>query len=269
MRRVVPLVAALLLSACGKDAAQPAAVASSPASPAPVAAATPAPPMAKARTVKEETPLYSFDYAYPAEAAAIPALKARFDAEIDAARQQVIADAREARKDAQENGFDFHPYSSSVDWQVVTSLPRWLSLSALVGTYTGGAHPNYAFTALLWDREANQERKVADLFTSRQALTGAIKAPFCAALDKERAKKRGEPVVRNDEDWMTACIDPAAEIVIPGSSDKQHFTRIGVLVAPYNAGPYAEGAYEVTLPVTPAVVAAVKPEYRAFFAVQR
>lgn len=267
MRRVVPLVAALLLCACGKEEAKPVAAAS--VAPAPAAPASPAATPAKARTVKEETPLYIFDYAYPAEAAAIPALKDRFDAEIEAARQQVIADAREGQKDAKDNGFDFHPYSSSADWQVVTSLPRWLSLSALVGSYSGGAHPNYAFSALLWDRAANRERKVADLFLSKAALSAAIKAPFCAALDKERAKKRGEPVVRNDDDWMSACIDPAAEIVIPGSSDRQHFTRIGVLVAPYNAGPYAEGAYEVTLPVTPAVLAAVKPEFRADFAVQR
>jgi len=54
--------------------------------------------------------------------------------------------------------------------------------------------------------------------------------------------------------------------VILGSADKQHFTRIGVLIDPYAAGPYAEGGYEVTLPVTPAVLRAVKPEYRALFA---
>jgi hypothetical protein len=41
-----------------------------------------------------------------------------------------------------------------------------------------------------------------------------------------------------------------------------------VLVAPYNAGPYAEGSYEVTVPVTPEILALVKAEYRDSFAVK-
>jgi hypothetical protein len=53
--------------------------------------------------------------------------------------------------------------------------------------------------------------------------------------------------------------------VILGSKSHKGFDRIGFLIAPYNAGPYAEGSYEVTLPVTAAVVAAAKPEYRAAF----
>jgi hypothetical protein len=54
--------------------------------------------------------------------------------------------------------------------------------------------------------------------------------------------------------------------VLLGSSDKQRFNRIGLIAAPYVAGSYAEGPYEITLPVTPAVLAAVKPEYKAAFA---
>ena len=54
-----------------------------------------------------------------------------------------------------------------------------------------------------------------------------------------------------------------------GSSDRQHFNRIGILIGPYEAGPYAEGDYEVTLPATPEVLAAVKPPYRGVFAVAR
>ena len=45
--------------------------------------------------------------------------------------------------------------------------------------------------------------------------------------------------------------------------------QIGVLIGPYEAGPYVEGGYEVTLPVTAEVLAVVKPEYRASFAAGR
>ena len=45
--------------------------------------------------------------------------------------------------------------------------------------------------------------------------------------------------------------------------------RIGFLIAPYIAGPYVEGSYDVTLPVTPALLAKVKPGFRDSFSVAR
>ncbi len=54
-----------------------------------------------------------------------------------------------------------------------------------------------------------------------------------------------------------------------GSSNRQAINRIGLIADQYVAGSYAEGPYEITLPVTPAVIAAVKPGNRAAFAVKR
>ena len=101
------------------------------------------------------------------------------------------------------------------------------------------------------------------------ALSAAIRAPFCAALNQQRAEKRGEPVDPKSKQEFDTCIDPAKQTVILGSTDKAHFNRIGILVDPYAAGPYAEGNYEVTLPVTAAVLKAVKPLYRRAFAVPK
>ena len=53
-----------------------------------------------------------------------------------------------------------------------------------------------------------------------------------------------------------------------GSSTRRRIDRIGLIADPYVAGSYAEGAYEVTLPVTPTILRAVAPRYRAAFAVQ-
>ena len=52
-----------------------------------------------------------------------------------------------------------------------------------------------------------------------------------------------------------------------GSSSGKAFDRVGFLIAPYLAGPYVEGSYEVTLPLTPGLLATVKPQYRASFVV--
>jgi hypothetical protein len=68
------------------------------------------------------------------------------------------------------------------------------------------------------------------------------------------------------DDGFFPCPPITDLTVLLGSSNKQTFNRIGLIAAPYVAGSYAEGPYEVTLPVTPAVLAAVKPEYKAAFA---
>ncbi len=213
-----------------------------------------------------KTALYAFDYSYPVAAARIPALKALLDAEASKARAALAAEAKEGKADAKANGFDFNPYDESTNWQVVTELPTFLSLSAGLSSYTGGAHPNHGYRALLWDKKAGKRIVPADLFISKPALSAAIRLPFCDVLDRQRAERRGEKVNRASGDEFDKCIDPVDSTLILGSSDRQHFDRIGVLVGPYEAGPYAEGDYEITLKVTPKVLAAVKPAYRATFA---
>lgn len=260
--------ALLLLASCSEPAPAPQPTASATASTAAPAVVAPA-ARGVAREVSEENDLYQFGYSYPAQAAAIPALAARFEADIVSQRAKLAAEAREGRKAAQEGDFPFRPYALEHAWQVVADVPGWLSLSASHYTFTGGAHGMTVFDSLVWDRGAGKALRPADLFASPQALSAAIRNPFCDALDREREAKRGEPVLRDDGNWMNACVDPVSQVVLLGSSDRRKFDRIGVLLAPYEAGPYAEGEYEVTLPVTPAVLAAVKPEYRPAFSVRR
>ncbi|MDE2595345.1 MAG: DUF3298 and DUF4163 domain-containing protein [Sphingomonadales bacterium] len=273
------LIPLLLLSACGKqeDQAQPAkpdarataqALATSQATP-PAGSASASAEAGGARKVSVSNAFYEYDYAYPAAVGAIPALKAQLDAEAATSQHELDQQSREASKDAKGDGYPFNPWSSGTDWQVVTDLPGWLSLSAQVYSYEGGAHPNHGYSALLWDKHANQRRSVIDLFTSKAALTKVLSEPFCAQLDTERAKRRDTPVQRGSGDQFDECIDPTESTLILGSTDKAHFNRIGVLIGPYEAGPYAEGDYDITLPVTDAVLALVKPEYRQYFAVKR
>ena len=237
MRCQTAILAALMLAACsGKQEAPPAPQASAaPSAAAPAPSATAAPP-AQAVKVIEETALIQFDYAYPAEAAAIPALKGLFDADLAKARRELVAAAKEGKTEAKASGFDFNPYGHSTDWTVVTDLPGWLSLTASRWEFTGGAHGNPWTEAMLWDRAAGAQRSAADLFLSKAALSQAIRLPFCNLLDKERAKRREAPVNRGSGDPFDECIDPVESTVILGSADRQHFTRIGVLVDPYEAG---------------------------------
>jgi hypothetical protein len=266
------LIPALFLAACNQSeeakSPEPASTAAAPAA-SPVAVASATAGAGVARKVNEESDLYAFDYGYPAAAAAIPSLKAMLDADLDKQKRELTSEAEKAKADAAENDFPYRTYSRGFDWQVVTETPGWLSLSSMVSTYTGGAHPNYWFDTILWDKAANKRRDPKDLFVSRQALAKAIQPEFCRQIDKQRAKKRGEPVKRDGDDPFAKCLDPTDYVVILGSSDRKMFDRIGVLVPPYEAGPYAEGEYEATIRVTPEILAVVKPEFRSSFAVAR
>jgi hypothetical protein len=233
------------------------------------ASAMAVPAIGVARSEAESNDLYEFEYAYPAAAGGIAALKASLDTELEKTRSSLRADAKEQKAEAAKENFPFRALSHYVAWKVVTDLPGWLSLSAEVSTYEGGAHPNHGFEAMVWDRSANQRRDPKDLFVSNAALSRAIRPAFCREIDRQRARKRGEPVKAGGDELFTDCIDPLASTVILGSSNRRTFDRVGILVGPYEAGPYAEGDYEVTLPVTAAVLAAVKPEYRASFATGR
>lgn len=265
------MIGAIILTMAGCDAVpsqptEPVAVqATAAASATPTASPTPTAPAGGARTVEVENPLFEFNYAYPAKVGAIPGLKAMLDARLDKDRAELEAASRKDQAEAAKDGYPYRAHSSGTKWQVVTDLPRWLSLSAEMYEYSGGAHGMTFFDSLLWDREAEVSRAPADLFTSKAALSRVLREPFCAALDKERAKRRGGPVNRNSGDQFDECIDPVESTLILGSSNGRTFDKIGVLVAPYAAGSYAEGTFDLTLPVTQAVLATVKPEFRGAF----
>lgn len=219
------------------------------------------------REVEDSNDLYEFGYAYPDAAGAIPALRARLEGKLNEARKALIAESREDQKQAKSNGYPYRPHSSDTKWEVVADLPGWLSLSSQVYVYTGGAHGMTAFDSLVWDKQAGVAREPLDLFTSAAALRKTIQRPFCNALDKEREKRRGAPVRHGADDMFSDCINPMESTLILGSSGGGTFNRLGVLVGPYAAGPYAEGSYEITLPITKEVLGAVKPEYKDAFSI--
>ena len=265
------LAAGLLLAACnpGEDVTREAGKAQT-GNPAPTPAAPPSPPAPAAEKVaftdnaKKGEAERGFAYNWPAAVSAIPELTKRFTAE----RDDLLADQKSGWADSLKE-FAGQDCVSCVNldyqkgWEVVADLPRYLSLSADVYEYSGGAHGNYWFEALVWDRETKTAFDPKTMFRSKAALQDALGAAWCKALKAERARRLGPDY---SDDGFFPCPPLADLTVLVGSSDKRAFDRIGVLAAPYAAGSYAEGAYEVTLPVTPKLLAAVKPEFKAVFA---
>ena len=268
-RSPAPLMILALLSGCDwmggtKPDPQPSAT----PVPTPSGSESPAAPVTSsgARSVSEETDDYLFEYSYPAEAGNIPELAALLDKRLDNTRFELAREAARDREEARDDGFPFNKYSNSVAWKVVADLPGWLSLSSDLQNYTGGAHGNYGFGAIVWDKEGKRALQSADMFVSAEALDKAIGEAFCTDLNAEREKRRGIPAGNENFSSFDDCVSTSETTILPGSAGGNAFDRIGIKIGPYVAGPYAEGAYEFTYPVTAAVLEAVKPEYRASFA---
>ena len=269
-RSIWALVLAAAVAACNPepagDAADPAATPTPP--PTPTATATAAAESSGARSVAEETDDFLFEYSYPAEAGRIVELASLLDIQLEQRREQLARESLAARREAREDGFPYNKHSYTAEWKVVTDLPGWLSLSADVATFSGGAHGNYTVESLVWDKEAEEAMDAKRLFASPAALEEAFGDRFCEGLDRERAERRGAPLEEGEEEGgnsFTDCPGIDELEILVGSSNRRTFDRLTVYAGPYVAGPYAEGAYEIELRIDDAILAAVKPEYRAAF----
>ncbi len=224
------------------------------------------PDRANAYDYDQDNDLYKFKYSFPAVA---PELASILKREAESTETRLKADASQARQDSEAQGFPYHAYEIQHQWQQVANITRFQSLSAQIYAFSGGAHGNTGYDALVWDKQAGKELKPIDFFSSPAALGAVIRQPFCKALDAERRKKRDGQLGGGPDDPFSECIDPLEQTLILGSSNGKTFDRLGILIGPYAAGPYAEGSYDVTLPVTGAVMKTVKQSYREAFSVKR
>ncbi|MEO6224318.1 MAG: DUF4163 domain-containing protein [Sphingomicrobium sp.] len=219
-------------------------------------------------TIDRSTSALQFTFAWPVEAARIPALDRRFRGELAKALSQARASAVADRQLAKQQQRDFHAHLYAMNWTTAGHTPRLLSLVSQVATFEGGAHPMTNYNGLLWDRRLNRQIAVSDLFLHASAFAALTRAPYCAGLDRERATKRqGAPAGLPEFD---ACPKFSELTVAPVDGDHdQRFDTFEFIAAPYTAGPYVEGQYTVKVPVTARLIAAIKPAYRTAFEAQR
>lgn len=213
-----------------------------------------------------------FSFSWPAQVSAIPPLARMLKQELE---RQLSQQQREWEASVAEFGdgtgegscVSCVNRSFSKQWAVVADTPRFLVLAGETYTYTGGAHGNTGYEGLVWDREAQDGKGEAmgpeGFFTAPTALENAAKGAYCEALNQARREKRGGEGLPTDMFDNCPTIDEL--VVLPKSSDGEHFDQITFIAAPYVAGSYAEGTYEFTIPVTDAILDVVKAQYRDAF----
>jgi len=217
--------------------------------------------------VDRKDELIEFNYAWSAEASATPALVRRLRRDLETSWSAASSTAKTDRAAAQAAGrTDFRGHQYNRRWVTAGQSSRLLSLDGQTTIFTGGARPDHGAEALLWDRRTRSEIKVERLFDATADLERLVHAPSCATFEGEHAKRRNTPAASGDV--FAGCPKLSELAIVPADGNgNRRFDRFR-LVAPNGvAGAYAEGRYDVAVPVTAALLAALKPAYRSSFEV--
>jgi hypothetical protein len=252
------LAAGLALSACQKPAEPPARKAAPPpveAEAAPAAAETPL--NYAARTDSAEVALK-----LPAMLKTQPDLHARLYAEGVHDLRAFAEGAANERAEA-EGDTPLPPYNRTIEWSVGADTAKLLSLSSLQSEYTGGAHGNAAYGSVLWDKALKRTIAPSALFTP--GVDAAMQTAFCEALTAEKKSRLGEGYTEPGPESWTCPKWRDVSFVLAASSVGGKAGGLQFLIPPYVAGPYAEGTYEVTVPLS-AFARYLKPAYADEFA---
>lgn len=222
---------------------------------------------AEAVKIEHNEPLLDFAYGWPAQAAGIAPLDAWLRDNAKNLRVNALKSARSDQESAQQGGFPFHQHDYEESYAVAADVPRLLLLQSEGYVFTGGAHGTPISTLVLWDKARARRLAVSDLLDTRRMAAAATPA-YCKALSVERTKKRGgepAPVVDKDDPFY-GCPALERQMIFPVSSATgKPLDRLRVYIGPYEAGPYSEGVYQMDLPMSAAMLAAVKPEWRGAF----
>jgi hypothetical protein len=218
---------------------------------------------AKPFKTESKSKYLELEYGWSSEANVIPALVKRFTADMRKQQASLTAAARKDASERKKQGFPFNAYSFVTNVATAGETSRLLSLRIDTYQFTGGAHGNSGTKGLLWDRKLGKEIAFEALFRVGSGFLTSFRGSYCRALDAERAKRRQGEKLGGDFDKCPAFSELS---LIPADSNHNgRLDRLLVVADRYVAGPYAEGEYEISLPMKPVQTAKLKPEYRASF----
>lgn len=164
------------------------------------------------------------------------------------------------RTEMEGEGLQPMPYAKSIEWEVAAETGKLLSLQAEVYENTGGAHPNGSVDARLWDKAMKRSVPTESFFAKNADLSG-VEAALCEGVAAAKKARTGEAWAP-DATWPCPKIADTAFVLAPGANGRAG--GLTFVIPPYAVGPYAEGAYEVTLPaatVRPHVTPAYADEF--------
>jgi hypothetical protein len=238
---VLGLVA--VLAACERKPVPPPKAPVEASVTAPTAAA-PA-PMARPLSFDQSDEAAKVALRLPAEIAGHPALHALLYDRETAGLKTFAAKAQADRK-ASDGKFPWRPYARQSQWFLAADSALLVGLRALWFEDTGGAHPNHGGSSLIWDNVANREIQPKALFRPDADMKVLDKA-ICDAVAQAKTHRAGATPL-ND---MFSCPKwNQTVLVLAPSTIPGKIGGLTALIDPYVVGPYAEGDYEVVVPLS-------------------
>ena len=202
---------------------------------------------------EERSERLDFRYSWPAEAGALPGLRAALERDLAEARSLV-------RSSAEAGGRGRAEYSQ--EWEVNGRSDRLISLSAESYIHHAGASESFTnYAALLWDRTEDRAIPVETVL----GTLGRFTERYCGELDRERYEK-SEGLAPEGETAPDGCpgLDEQT-IVLADLTDNGRFDTLLVMMSPGIAGPRSDGPYFVEVGLEESDLAAVPATYRAGF----
>lgn len=173
---------------------------------------------------------------------------------------------REATAESKQPGFRT-PWEGVESWEYAAKAGGVVSLIGQRYTFTGGAHGNTIFDAVI-ARSSGEKLKLDDMFKLDKSPSPALAIGVCEAI-KAAKREKNSPMEINDAPIV--CAGPKANpelsqvtYALAPSSTPGKFGGVYAIFQTYTLGPYVDGAYIV--PVQQGVFAEdLKPEFKPLF----
>lgn len=176
---------------------------------------------------------------------------------LDALKEQAVNDSQSAAEDAAANGTEswFRQYAMEFRFEATASEGDIISVLQNVYSYTGGAHPNYALKGIVQQKGRQNPVAISDVVADAAGFGESIKSLLTdEKLQRAYGDTSRETVAAEVEEILGDDANAGsvwgANYVLEPSTESGKFGGITVLFSPYDVGPYAEGAYTITVPAS-------------------
>lgn len=259
IRILVLAAATATLAACHRDKDKSAAPPPQPnAMIAPAAAGAPF-------EYKSETPYATTALKLPEAVRPYPELHARLYA-ADTKEANQFSEGAQADRSEAGNDPSIPGYEKQIGYALPVDTGKLFSLARTDYEFTGGAHGNTTYEAVVWDKALKRPVQGLALFRKGANLS-TLDAALCAALNVEKKKRDPQAAtltLRAGSDWSCPKASETPFVLAAGSTPGKA-GGLTFLVGPYVAGPYVEGAYWVNVPQS-AIRGLIDPAYVDEFA---
>ncbi|WP_213270900.1 DUF3298 and DUF4163 domain-containing protein [Hyphomonas sp.] len=176
---------------------------------------------------------------------------------LDALKEQAINDNKVAAEDAAANGTEswFRQYAMEFRFEATAQQGDIISVLENVYSYTGGAHPNYALKGIVQQKAQPEPVAIGAVVADAAGFGERLKYHL---TDEKLERIYGDfsrDMVATEVDELLGDDANAGSVwganyVLVPSTEAGKFGGITVLFSPYDIGPYAEGAYIITVPAS-------------------